>query len=167
MLYHDGEERYSRRIARAIVAGRRLAPITRTTRLAEIVLQAVPPAARHGRTHPATKTFQALRIAANHELERLPALLASALETLPAGGRLGVITFHSLEDRIVKNYFREMAKDCICPPSAPICTCRGHRVVRLITPKPIAPAPAEIKANPSARSAKLRAVEKVEGNEGE
>jgi 16S rRNA (cytosine1402-N4)-methyltransferase len=161
LLYADGEERYSRRIAHAIVQARKEAPITRSARLADIVFRAVPPPARHGRTHPATRTFQALRIAVNHELERLPPLLNAALAALPAGGRLAVITFHSLEDRIVKNYFRMMAKDCASPASMPICTERGYHNIRVITPKPICPSEAEITANSASRSAKLRVAEKA------
>jgi 16S rRNA (cytosine1402-N4)-methyltransferase len=121
----------------------------------------VPPFARHGRTDPATKTFAALRIAVNGELERLPALLESAFSVLKPGGRMGLITFHSLEDRIVKNYFRFLAKDCVCPPSAPVCVCRGRRLARLITAKPAAPSDVELERNPPSRSAKLRVIEKA------
>jgi 16S rRNA (cytosine1402-N4)-methyltransferase len=161
LLYVYAEERHSRKIARAVVQAQRQAPITSSARLAQIVYEALPAAARRGGVHPATKTFQALRIAVNGELERLPALLESALSALKIGGRLGVITFHSLEDRIVKNFFREKAKDCICPPSAPICICRGRRIVRLISGKPVSPSQAEIERNPPSRSAKLRVVEKM------
>ncbi|MDR3324946.1 MAG: 16S rRNA (cytosine(1402)-N(4))-methyltransferase RsmH [Spirochaetaceae bacterium] len=162
ILYEYAEERHSRRIARAVVQARREAPVASSARLAEIASLALPAAARRGGgIHPATKTFQALRIAVNGELERLPSLLASALSVLKTGGRLGVIAFHSLEDRIVKNFFREKAKDCVCPPSAPICVCRGRRVARLITSKAASPSRAEIEKNPRSRSAKLRVVEKV------
>jgi 16S rRNA (cytosine1402-N4)-methyltransferase len=161
IFYELAEERHSRRIARAVVEARQQAPITSSARLAQIVYEALPPAARRGGVHPATKTFQALRIAVNGELERLPALLESALSALKIGGRLGVITFHSLEDRIVKRFFREKAKDCVCPPSAPICICRGQRVARLITTKAVVASPAEIERNPPSRSAKLRVVEKM------
>jgi 16S rRNA (cytosine1402-N4)-methyltransferase len=161
MLFLNADERYSRRIARAIVAERKKAALTTTLRLADIVMNAYPARERHGRIHPATKTFQALRIAVNDELGRLPALLESALSALATGGRLGVISFHSLEDRIVKNFFRDKAKTCVCPPSAPICTCRGRRIVRLINAKPEAASEEEIKQNPPSRSAKLRVVEKL------
>jgi 16S rRNA (cytosine1402-N4)-methyltransferase len=153
LLFFNAEERGSRRIARAIVEAR---PVFSSLALASIVERAVP---RRGRIHPATKTFQALRIAVNRELERLPCLLETALSVLRVGGRLGVISFHSLEDRIVKNFFREKSMDCVCPPSTPICICRGHRVVRLITRS--SPTEAEIAANPPSRSAKLRVVQKV------
>jgi 16S rRNA (cytosine1402-N4)-methyltransferase len=161
MLYMNAEERYSRRIARAIVAGRREAPLTGTARLAALVERAYPARERHGKIHPATKTFQALRIAVNDELDRLPQLLESALDTLATGGRFAVITFHSLEDRIVKNFFREKARTCVCPPSAPICKCRGRRVVRLINAKAVQASAEEAKNNPPSRSAKLRVVESV------
>ena len=129
--------------------------------LAEIVERAVPPAYRHGPIHPATKTFQALRIAANGELSRLPALLETAFGVLEPGGRIGVISFHSLEDRIVKNFFRDKNRDCICPPDAPICKCRGQRIVSILTRKGISPGEEEIRRNPPSRSARFRAVEKI------
>lgn len=161
MLYQNAEERYSRRIARAIVKARQKSPVRSASCLAGIVRSAVPPPARFGRIHPATKTFAALRIAVNGELERLPALLQSAFTVLKTGGRMGVISFHSLEDRIVKNFFKELAKDCVCPPSAPKCVCRGHRLARVITPKGIAASKEEAKTNPPSRSARLRVIEKT------
>uniref|UniRef100_A0A7C3E879 Ribosomal RNA small subunit methyltransferase H n=1 Tax=Gracilinema caldarium TaxID=215591 RepID=A0A7C3E879_9SPIR len=161
LIYQNGEERFSRRIAHAIVEARAKSRIESADMLASIIESAVPASYRHGPIHPATRTFQALRIAVNGELSRLESLLDSALHVLDNGGRLGVITFHSLEDRIVKNFFREKNKDCTCPPEAPICTCKGQRTVSLITKKPIAPSMEEIKTNPPSRSAKLRVVEKV------
>ncbi|MDR2481933.1 MAG: 16S rRNA (cytosine(1402)-N(4))-methyltransferase RsmH [Spirochaetaceae bacterium] len=161
ILFRNAEERYARRIARAITQARETSAINNSGALAEIVYNAVPVFVRHAKTHPATKTFQALRIAVNGELDRLPALLAAAFSALKIGGRLGVISFHSLEDRIVKNFFRDAARDCICPPSAPVCVCRGRRLGRLITPKPVSASEAELIRNPPSRSAKLRVIEKV------
>ncbi len=151
-----GEEKYARRIARAIVEAR---PITTTTQLADLIAQVVP--RRPGqRLHPATRTFQALRIAVNDELGVLERALPQALDILRPGGRLVVISFHSLEDRIVKRFFQREAQDCICPPRQPVCVC-GHRAqVRILTRKPITPSPEEVAANPRSRSARLRAVEK-------
>ena len=161
LLYHNAEERYSRRIAKAIVEQRRVSPITTTTALAELVASVVPESYRHMHIHPATRTFQALRIAVNGELSRLPELLESALRVLEPGGKLGVITFHSLEDRIVKNFFRMKNKDCTCPPENPICNCSGRRAVNILTRKGVCPSDAEIEQNPPSRSARLRVVEKI------
>lgn len=158
LLYRFGEERRSRAIARAIRAAR---PITTTTQLAEVITRAV--GGRRGtRLHPATRTFQALRIAVNNELEALTRVLPSAVSVLAPGGRLAVVSFHSLEDRIVKGFFAQEAKDCICPPTSyPMqCTC-GHRAtLRIITRKPIVASSEEIKTNVRARSAKLRVAER-------
>jgi 16S rRNA (cytosine1402-N4)-methyltransferase len=161
LLYRNGEERYSRRIARAITEARSRSALTSSAVLAGIVERAVPPWYRRGPGHPATRTFQALRIAVNGELDRLPDLLEAALGSLEAGGRMGVISFHSLEDRIVKNFFREKNKDCTCPPETPICRCGGRRLVRLLARKGICPGEDEIKNNPPSRSARLRVVEKI------
>lgn len=158
LLYRFSEERRSRAIARAIRAAR---PITTTTQLAEVITRAV--GGRRGtRLHPATRTFQALRIAVNNELEALTRVLPLAVSVLAPGGRLAVISFHSLEDRIVKGFFAREAKDCICPPTSyPMqCTC-GHRAtLRIITRKPIVASSEEIKTNVRARSAKLRVAER-------
>jgi len=157
ILYQYGEERRSRRIARAIVAHR---PITTTTQLADVVVGAIgrKPGAR---LHPATRTFQALRIYVNDELGALEAALPQAISLLKPGGVLAVITFHSLEDRIVKHYFRQESRDCICPPHTPICTC-GHKAqVELIHRKGLTPSPNEVARNPRSRSARLRAVRKL------
>ncbi|MCK6628502.1 MAG: 16S rRNA (cytosine(1402)-N(4))-methyltransferase RsmH [Anaerolineae bacterium] len=157
LIYQYAEERHSRRIARAIVKAR---PIRSTAELAQIVLRAGG-VSRSERTkiHPATRTFQALRIAVNDELGALERTLPQALEWLRPGGRLAVISFHSLEDRIVKNYFKQESQDCICPPEQPVCTCRHKATIDIITKKPITASRKEIEANPRARSAKLRVVE--------
>jgi len=157
ILYRYGEERRSRRIARAIVAQR---PIRTTTQLAEVVVRAV--GRRPGaRLHPATRTFQALRIYINDELGALEAALPQAVSLLKPGGVLAVITFHSLEDRIVKHFLRQESRDCICPPGTPICTC-GHKAqLELIYRKGITPSPDEIARNPRSRSARLRAARKL------
>ncbi len=157
LIRRYGEEPHARRIARAIVRAR---PIYTTTELADLVARVVPRRPRQ-RLHPATRTFQALRIAVNDELGALERALPQALRVLRPGGRLVVISFHSLEDRIVKQFFRREAQDCICPPRQPVCTC-GHKAqVRILTRKPVTPSPEEIERNPRSRSAKLRAVEKL------
>ncbi len=161
IIYEYGEERYSRKIAEAVVNTRKGGRIETTGELAEIIWNAVPVSYRHGRIHPATRSFQALRIAVNGELARLREALDSALSVLKVGGKMGVITFHSLEDRIVKHYFREMARECICPPEAPICNCRGVRIVEILTKKPVIPGDQETDENPPSRSAKLRVIQKV------
>ena len=161
MIYAYGEERYSRRIASAIVEARRSARIENAKDLADIIYRAVPAQYRHGAIHPATKTFQALRIAVNKELDRLPRVLDSAFNVLKVGGKLGVITFHSLEDRIVKVHFRNLAKECVCPPEQAVCTCGGKRRADLLTRKPVDPTPEEIQRNSPSRSARLRVVRKV------
>jgi 16S rRNA (cytosine1402-N4)-methyltransferase len=167
LIYRYGEDPQSRRIARAIVKAR---PIWQTLELAQVVAKAIPPkrgrkGTRSGRSrgrrkiHPATRTFQALRIAVNGELDALEQVLPQAVEQLKPGGRLVVISFNSLEDRIVKQYFKREAQDCICPPEQPICTCKHKATINIITKKPITPSSLEIDANPRARSAKLRVVE--------
>jgi 16S rRNA (cytosine1402-N4)-methyltransferase len=155
LLFRYGEEPRSRRIVQAIIQAR---PVTTTGKLAEIVARAYP---KRGRTHPATRTFQALRIAVNQELEALEQILPKAMDALSAGGRLAIISFHSLEDRIVKEYFRRESRDCICPPRQPVCTCGHKATLKEVVRKPITPAEAEIQVNPRARSAKLRIAEKL------
>lgn len=160
LIYNYGEERRSRRIARAIVKAR---PIADTLELADVIAKAIPTKRSRGgkyrpAIHPATRTFQALRIAVNDELGVLEQVLPQAIQQLKPGGRLAVISFHSLEDRIVKHYFRQEAQDCICPPQQPVCTCKHKAVIDIITKKPVTPSSAEIDANPRARSAKLRVV---------
>ncbi|MGP1445482.1 16S rRNA (cytosine(1402)-N(4))-methyltransferase RsmH [Treponema sp.] len=160
MLYVFAEERFSRVIARVIVAERQKAPFTTARQLAEAVFSAVPARFRHGAVHPATKTFQALRIAVNSELDRLPSLLENAFACLAEGGKMGVISFHSLEDRIVKCFFRDLAKACICPPEVPICRCGGVPRAELLTKKPVAPSDEEVAVNAPSRSARLRVIKK-------
>ena len=161
LLYANAQERYSRRITKAVAEAKQAGAITSSAALAEIVFSAVPPAYRHGAIHPATKTFQALRIAVNGELSRLEGLLETAFACLEQGGRLGVISFHSIEDRIVKKFFREKNRDCICPAQEPICKCRGMRTVTVLTRKGVKAGEEEIRRNPPSRSATFRAVEKV------
>ena len=164
IIFKYGEERLSRRIAGKIVAARESERITSSRRLAEIVSSAVPPPQRYGGIHPATRTFQALRIAVNGELVRLEQALNSALSVLAVGGRMGVIAFHSLEDRIVKRFFREKNKSCTCPPEWPMCKCGGTRIVDILTRKPVRPGSEEVESNARSRSARLRVVEKVHEN---
>jgi 16S rRNA (cytosine1402-N4)-methyltransferase len=159
LIWRYGEERRARVIARRIVAARRTAPITHTGELARLVAAAVP--GRPGGIHPATRTFQALRIATNDELASLETALPQAVETLAPGGRLAVISFHSLEDRIVKTFIRAEARGCICPPEAPACTCGRVPRLRDLTRHPIVASPPEREANPRARSAKLRVAERL------
>lgn len=161
VLYVYGEERYSRRIARAIVDARHHARIDSATALADIVYRAVPAGYRHGAVHPATKTFQALRIAVNGELLRLPQVLPDAFKVLKCGGKMGVITFHSLEDRVVKTYFRNLGKQCVCPPEMPMCKCGGQPHGEILTRKPILPSKEEVEKNSPSRSAKLRVIRKL------
>jgi len=156
-----GEERGARRIARAIVLRRAKAPIDTTRQLASLVEAALGLAARRFKIHPATRTFQALRIAVNGEIEGLPAFVADAVSILRRGGRLAVISFHSLEDRAVKRTMRDLAHRCVCPPGLPVCACGREDLVRILTPRPIVPGKDEVRANPRARSAKLRAVERL------
>jgi 16S rRNA (cytosine1402-N4)-methyltransferase len=155
LLFRYGEEPAARRIARAIVTAR---PVGGTRQLAAIIERVQP---RRGPHHPATQTFQALRITVNGELEAVEKILPLAVQALGPGGRLAVISFHSLEDRLVKDYFRRESKDCICPPRQPMCTC-GHKAsIKEITRRPITPTETEINQNSRARSAKLRVAEKL------
>lgn len=155
ILFRYGEERQSRRIARAIAQNR---PITTTRQLADLVLKTI---GKKERIHPATRAFQALRIAVNGELETVESVLPVAIGLLRSGGRLAVISFHSLEDRIVKETFRRESTDCLCPPHQPVCTCGHKAIIRLVTRKPIEASEVEIQENSRARSAKLRVVEKL------
>lgn len=161
LIYLYGEEKLSRRIAKAIVEARRGGRIESSKALAEIIWNAVPGNYRYGNIHPATRTFQALRIAVNSELKRLPSALHAAFNDLNVGGKMGVITFHSLEDRIVKNYFRNLGKQCVCPPEVAVCRCGGKACAELITHKPVCPTEEEIKSNSPSRSAKLRVIRKL------
>lgn len=161
MIYLYSDERYSRKIASAIVQVRKNEQIVSSKALADIIYDAVPSAYRHGNIHPATRTFQALRIYVNSELKRLPEAIHNAFNVLECGGKLGVITFHSLEDKIVKNYFRNLGKQCVCPPEFPSCTCGGTPCAELLTHKPVEPTEEEVKTNSPSRSAKLRVVRKL------
>jgi 16S rRNA (cytosine1402-N4)-methyltransferase len=166
LIWRYGEEPGSRRIARAVVRERERAPIATTTRLAEIVAGAL--GGRRGRDiHPATRTFQALRIATNEELTALEAALAGALDVLAPGGRLAVIAFHSLEDRIVKRFIERESAGCVCPPEVPICVCGHHPRLQKITRRAVRPDAAEMDANPRARSAVLRVAERLAEDAGE
>lgn len=154
-----GEEHHARRVARRIVEARAQAPIETTGRLADIVSRASPPGSGE-RIHPATRVFQALRIAVNDELGRLQRALPQSVGTLQAGGRLVVISFHSLEDRIVKQFMRVESQGCICPPDLPVCVCNHNPTLRTLTRKPVEADAVERSENPRARSAKLRAAER-------
>lgn len=160
LIWEYGEEKFSRRIARQITLHREKSPIRTTGELVEIIKEAIPAAARRTGPHPAKRTFQAIRIAVNDELNAFREAVVDAIDLLNPGGRVSVITFHSLEDRICKQVFQEYAKGCTCPPSFPICTCGNQPVVNIVTRKPIVPGEAELAANPRARSAKLRVAEK-------
>jgi len=162
LIFLYGEERWARRIARAIVRERERAPIETTGVLAAIVARVVASSgAGRERIHPATRTFQALRIAANRELAVLEEALAGALTALAPGGRLAIIAFHSLEDRIVKLFMRREATDCICPPQVPVCVCDHRATLRLVTRKGLRPSEAEVAENPRSRSAILRVAERL------
>jgi 16S rRNA (cytosine1402-N4)-methyltransferase len=162
LISRFGEERYAGSISAAIVAAREKGQIGDSRELARVIFRAVPPAYRHGRLHPATRTFQALRIVVNRELELLAATLPPAFESLTSGGRMGVISFHSLEDRIVKRFFQQRNKSCTCPPESPICQCGGRRRARILTRKPLAAGEEERRDNPASRSARFRVLEKIE-----
>jgi 16S rRNA (cytosine1402-N4)-methyltransferase len=156
-----GEERYARQIARAIGRRRRRQALERTGELVETIKAAMPAPARFGDGHPAKRVFQALRIAVNDELGELERGLPAAVEMLRPGGRVAVISFHSLEDRIVKRYFRAQERGCVCPPDFPVCVCGREPVVRVLTRKAVRPAARETALNPRAASARLRAAEKT------
>lgn len=159
LIWRYGEERRSRQIARRIVQTRIHKPFTRTAELAQLVAAGVP--GHPGGIHPATRTFQALRIAVNDELNNLEKALPQAVDLLAPGGRLAVISFHSLEDRIVKRYLQAEARDCICPPQTPVCICHHRARVRLLSSHPLLASETEQQQNPRARSAKLRAAERL------
>ena len=161
ILYDYGEERYAPKIAAAICSRRETAPIRTTLELVDIIRGAMPPAALREKQHPAKRSFQAIRIAVNDELNSVAKVMEDAVPLLNKGGRLAVITFHSLEDRIVKNAMANAAKGCTCPPSFPVCVCGKKPLVKLITRKPIVSGEEELEHNPRARSAKLRICEKI------
>ncbi|HEV2757051.1 MAG TPA: 16S rRNA (cytosine(1402)-N(4))-methyltransferase RsmH [Actinomycetota bacterium] len=154
-----GEERFAARVARAIVARR---PVERTSELAEIVRDAIPAATRRTGGHPAKRTFQALRIEVNGEITRLERVLPQTVDVLDPGGRVAVISYHSLEDRTVKRFFNDEARGCTCPPDFPVCTCGAQARIKVLSRRPITPTEDEMNANPRARSAKLRAAERLE-----
>lgn len=156
-----GEDRWASRIAAFIVAARARHPVTTTTELVDIVKAAIPAAARKGGPHPARRTFQALRIEVNHELEVLERALDAAVRWLAPGGRIVVISYHSLEDRVVKQAFARLSQTCTCPPELPVCVCGAKPVVRVLTRRAIVPTEEEVDRNPRSRSAKLRAAEKL------
>ncbi len=159
LLWRYGEERRSRQIARRIVQARARQPITRTEQLAQLAAAGVP--GHPGGIHPATRTFQALRIAVNGELDSLEAVLPQAVELLAPGGRIAIISFHSLEDRIVKHFFQHEARGCICPPHTPVCVCGHQARLKIITSHPLVASSEEQAENPRARSAKLRVAERL------
>lgn len=161
ILWVYGEERFSKRIAGFIDTYRRDHEIKTTVELAAIIKQAIPAAARRSGPHPARRSFQALRIAVNHELEYLEQALDQAVRILKPGGRIVVISFHSLEDRVVKSAFANWSRGCICPKDLPVCTCHHHPELRVLTKKPLIPTETEIASNPRARSSKLRAAERL------
>lgn len=162
ILFEYGEERYAPAIAKAIVRARETAPVETTLELVEIIKGAMPPAALREKQHPAKRSFQAVRIAVNGELDALPPMLGAAMDNLSPGGRLAVITFHSLEDRIVKRAMADMARGCTCPPEFPVCVCGKKPRAKVLTRKPIVSGEAELSDNPRARSAKLRVAEKCD-----
>jgi 16S rRNA (cytosine1402-N4)-methyltransferase len=161
ILRQYGEERLAGPIARAIVRARSEQPLRSTRQLRELVERVAGPAARRFAIHPATRTFQALRIAVNDELSGLDTLVTAAASLLRRRGRLVVISFHSLEDRAVKHAMRALAQRCTCPPGLPVCGCGRENVLAVLTPRPIRPTGAEVAANPRARSARLRAAERL------
>ena len=161
ILWQYGEERYSSAIAGAIARAREKKPIETTLELVDIIRGAMPASALREKQHPAKRSFQAIRIAVNDELGAVDRMVRAAVPRLNPGGRLAVISFHSLEDRIVKNGLAEYAKGCTCPPDFPVCVCGKKPQIRLVTRKPIVSGPAELEENPRARSAKLRVAEKL------
>jgi len=162
ILWEYGEERWAKRIVQFIVAERECKPITTTSQLVDLIRAAIPKDVREKEDqHPARRTFQALRIAVNDELNALRDALYKAVDALSAGGRVGCISFHSLEDRIVKQSFAELSRDCLCPPSIPVCVCSHRASVKQVTKKPIAPTENEIASNTRSRSARLRVAQKL------
>ena len=161
ILFDYGEERFSPAIASAIVRERAKAPIETTAELSAIIKSAIPPFAREGGHHPAKRSFQAIRIEVNRELDVIEPAIRAAEKLMRVGGRIAVITFHSLEDRIVKQTFADLASGCTCPRSFPVCVCGKKPSVKLVNKKPILPSKAELDENPRSRSAKLRVAEKI------
>ncbi|MDR3590068.1 MAG: 16S rRNA (cytosine(1402)-N(4))-methyltransferase RsmH [Negativicutes bacterium] len=160
IIHRYGEERWAKRIAKFIVQARAVRPIGTTGELMDIIKKAIPAAARREGPHPAKRTFQAIRIEVNEELTILQAAFTAAVDALKPGGRICIITFHSLEDRIAKQTLQELARGCVCPRDFPICVCKHEPSVKIIG-KPFTPSPAELEGNPRSRSARLRVAEKV------
>lgn len=156
-----GEEKWASRIAKFIVSERKEKEIETTGELVEIIKKAVPAGARRNGPHPAKRTFQAIRIEVNNELDILEETVKDVSEVLAKAGRICIITFHSLEDRIIKNIYKELATGCICPPELPICQCDNEPILKIITRKPMYPSEIEVENNPRARSAKLRVAERI------
>ena len=161
ILFEYGEERFSPAIAAAIVREREIEPIENTARLAEIIKKAIPPFAREGGHHPAKRSFQAIRIEVNRELDVIEPAIRAAESLMNNGGRIAVITFHSLEDRIVKQTYASLASGCTCPRDFPVCVCGKKPSVKAVNKKPILPSKKELDENPRSRSAKLRVAEKL------
>jgi 16S rRNA (cytosine1402-N4)-methyltransferase len=161
ILREYGEERHAASIAKTIVRERKKEPIETTLALANVVTKTIPFSPRPRKIHPATRTFQALRIAVNDEFSNLASVLPDAIDTLAPRGRIAVISFHSLEDRIVKKFFRQQSKSCVCPPRLPKCACGQIQKLKVLTKKPIVPTAEEIRMNPRSRSARLRGAEKL------
>jgi 16S rRNA (cytosine1402-N4)-methyltransferase len=161
IIYDYGEDRFAPKIASAIVNFREKEEIKTTGQLVDIIKSAIPPAAREGGHHPAKRTFQAIRIEVNGELSAIEPTIRAATDLLAPGGRVAIITFHSLEDRIVKQTYADLASGCNCPKSLPICVCGRHPKVKLVSKKPILPSANELEYNPRSRSAKLRVAEKI------
>ena len=161
LIYNYGEERFAPKIANAIVARREKEPIATTGQLVDVIKSAIPAAAREGGHHPAKRTFQAIRIEVNGELDAIEPAIRNAADILAPEGRIAIITFQSLEDRIVKQTYADLASGCTCPKSLPICVCGKKPSVSVLTRKPILPSEAEVEGNPRSRSAKLRVAEKL------
>ena len=161
ILFEYGEEKFARRIAKNLVNKRQIEPIRTTAELAELIKEGIPAAARRTGGHPAKRSFQAIRIAVNDELGALQDALEQSIDCLAPGGRVSVITFHSLEDRLCKHFFAKFVERCTCPPDFPVCVCRKKEILRIITRKPVIPSENELAVNPRARSAKLRIAEKI------
>lgn len=161
ILFKYGEEKFARRISKNIIKAREKAPIQSTGELAELIKESIPAAARRKGPHPAKRSFQGIRIAVNDELGAFEEALKQSIDCLASGGRIAVITFHSLEDRICKQFFAKFVERCTCPPDFPICVCRKKGSIKLINRKPIVPGEEELEGNPRARSAKLRIAEKL------
>ena len=161
ILKSYGEERYAKNIAREIIKTRKIKKVVNTRQLVEIISRAVPKRYKNQRIHFATKTFQALRIEVNEELKNLEEVLPRILENIEAGGRIAVISFHSLEDRIVKQFFQKESKNCVCGPETPVCVCNHKKRLEIITKKPITASEEEVSKNPRSRSAKLRVAKKI------